>query len=80
MEDDKGRRSPLVKSFDVCLVARDPFGEPRLAEPVILVGLEVKAAHVIEHQARRPEHGVRRARGREPSPRGFLGVQRAIAA
>jgi hypothetical protein len=34
------------------------FGEAGLAEPVALVGLEVKRAHVAEHQGGRAEPGV----------------------
>jgi hypothetical protein len=37
------------------------LGEPRLAEPVAPVGLEVERGHVVEHEAGRAEPGVRGA-------------------
>ena len=44
------------------------LGEPGLAEPVTLVGLEVQRGHVVEHQRRRAQPDMRGARRREPLP------------
>ena len=41
------------------------LGEPGLAEPVTLVGLEVQRGDVVEHQRRRPQPDMRRAGCRE---------------
>lgn len=43
-------------------------GEPRLAEPVALAGLEAERGNVAEHQACRAEPGVRGAGRRQPLP------------
>jgi hypothetical protein len=49
------------------------LGEPGLAEPVAGIGLEVQGGHVIQHQAGRPESGVRRACRGQPRSSGLLG-------
>ena len=50
------------------------LGEPRLAEPVTGVGLEVQRGHVVEHQRGRSQPGVGRARRGDPLPPLRLGV------
>lgn len=52
------------------------LGEPRLAEPVTLVGFEVERADVIQHEAGRAEPGVGGARGRNPLPEGLFRERR----
>jgi hypothetical protein len=54
-------------------------GEPGLAEPVALIGLEVQRAHVIKDQAGRAEPGVRRAGLRQPLPPRLLRISRQPA-
>jgi hypothetical protein len=55
------------------------LGEPGLAESVALVGLEVQRGHVEQHQRRRPQRRVLRARSGQPLPPGVLGVDRQTA-
>ena len=52
------------------------LGEPGLAEPVALAGLEVERGHVVEDQAGRPEPGVRGAGFRQPLPPLLLRIGR----
>jgi hypothetical protein len=60
----------------ICGSSRRSLPEPRFAEPVALVGLEVQRGHVVEHQRRRPQRRVRRARCGQPLPPRVLGVDR----
>jgi hypothetical protein len=53
--------SPTV----ICGLQPAFLGEPGFTEPVPLVGLEVQRGHVIQHQRRRPQRGVPRARRRQ---------------
>ena len=50
------------------------LGEPRLAEPVTAIGLEVQRRHVIQDQGCRSERRVRSARRRELLPPLRLGI------
>jgi len=50
------------------------LAEPRLTEPVTLIGLEVQRRDVEQHQRRRPQLSVRRARGRQTLPPRRLGI------
>jgi len=50
------------------------LGEPRLAEPIPGVSLEVQGGHVVEDQARPAQPGVRRAGGGQLSPPRLLRV------
>jgi hypothetical protein len=62
--------SPIV----ICGSRRRSLREPRLAEPLGGVGLEVQRGHVVEHQARRPEPGVRSTCGGQAAPPGVVGI------
>ena len=50
------------------------LGEPGLAEPVALVGLEVEGGDVVKDQAGRAEPGMRGAGLRQPLPPGLLRI------
>ena len=52
------------------------LGEPGLAEPVAGVGLEVQRGHVVEHQARPAQPGVRGARRGQLLPERLLRIDR----
>jgi len=47
--------SPTV----ICGSRRRSLENPGFPEPVALIGLEVQRRHVVEHQRRRPEGGMR---------------------
>ena len=50
--------------------------EPRLAEPVTLIGLEIQGGHVVEHQRRRPQPHMTGEPGRELASPRVLGIDR----
>src|SRR5262249_21572298 len=56
------------------------LGEPRLAEPVALVGLEIQSADVVEHQAGRAEPGGPGADRRRHSRCAYSGRRRLTVA
>ena len=61
---------PVSRPMVICGSSRRSLENPRLAEPVALVGLEVQRGHVVEDQAGRAEPGVRGAgRGQLLPPR-----------
>ena len=55
------------------------LGEPRLPEPVTLIGFKVESGHVVQHQARRSEACLRGARCRDPAPELAFRVTRQSA-
>jgi hypothetical protein len=50
------------------------LAEPGLTEPVTLLSFEVQRGHVVQHQRRRAQPGMRGARAGDPVPPRFGGV------
>ena len=79
LEGGDHEREPVLpgQQADGDLRLQPPLlGEPGLAEPVALVGLEVERGHVVKDQAGRAEPGVRGAGRRQPLPPLLLRIGR----